>query len=518
MTRKTSTPRLDAVAASKHSEKLGKGYQELAPTKSRKSSGPKVVGAAKPAKVVSQKKPTKSELSLNDDQVLVGEYPKILDLREFRLETKCYGHLPEEFKLAGKEERLPQPNISISNNSNVEIINFPTNENYSYAVIENLPNLTELHICKKKGYYYSHKGENIFMSPWKDTLQWVICRNLPQLQILTVEGDIRWLQLDNMPSLKKINARGCKQLDLFSISRTPNLESIDVVNCAKLRSIEDMSAATQDRLNVTKQIVQTQAKSKKDLQIYKNMTFTDVDMVLAHINLAAKVATRKGLFTHEDDQDSDFCYGREDDPKFKSFSFNLLRPLEAVWTDGTGETFAYDLLKHDYLNGKYGVVASDGCSSQEDCLEEALSWVNAIGLDDRYSQKEVLRYLNQVVSKEETEVYLNQQSKPKMKRSLRIESLATVSAIPKPCAPKETVDHVFRKSLTPSIELAAVVGKKPLTRTEVVDKVWAYIKKNKLQDTKNRQLVNADAKLAAIFGKSPISMFEMAGQLNKHLK
>ncbi|MCB0357104.1 MAG: DNA topoisomerase III [Bdellovibrionales bacterium] len=74
------------------------------------------------------------------------------------------------------------------------------------------------------------------------------------------------------------------------------------------------------------------------------------------------------------------------------------------------------------------------------------------------------------------------------------------------------------KPLTPSDKLAAIVGNKPLPRTEVVKKLWAYIKKNKLQDAKNRRNINAYAKLKPVFGKSTVSMFEMTKIVSKHLK
>jgi chromatin remodeling complex protein RSC6 len=75
----------------------------------------------------------------------------------------------------------------------------------------------------------------------------------------------------------------------------------------------------------------------------------------------------------------------------------------------------------------------------------------------------------------------------------------------------------FMKELTPSAELAKVVGSKPLPRTEVVKKLWAYIKKNKLQDTKNKRNINADATLKDIFGKGQVNMFEMTKLVSKHL-
>lgn len=74
------------------------------------------------------------------------------------------------------------------------------------------------------------------------------------------------------------------------------------------------------------------------------------------------------------------------------------------------------------------------------------------------------------------------------------------------------------KEMTPSAALAEVVGPKPLPRTEVVKKLWAYIKKNNLQDAKNKRQINADDKLKPIFGgKKNVTMFEMTALVNKQL-
>ncbi|MCI0566086.1 SWIB/MDM2 domain-containing protein [bacterium] len=76
----------------------------------------------------------------------------------------------------------------------------------------------------------------------------------------------------------------------------------------------------------------------------------------------------------------------------------------------------------------------------------------------------------------------------------------------------------FMKPLTVSSELAAVVGKGPLPRSEVVKKLWVYIKKNGLQDEKNKRNINADEKLKAVFaGKKTVNMFEMTKLVSKHL-
>lgn len=77
----------------------------------------------------------------------------------------------------------------------------------------------------------------------------------------------------------------------------------------------------------------------------------------------------------------------------------------------------------------------------------------------------------------------------------------------------------FMAPLTPSTTLADVIGNKALPRTEIVKKIWDYIKKNKLQDSKNKRMINADAKLKALFGgKAQISMFDLAKIVSKHVK
>jgi len=80
-------------------------------------------------------------------------------------------------------------------------------------------------------------------------------------------------------------------------------------------------------------------------------------------------------------------------------------------------------------------------------------------------------------------------------------------------------NSAFMKPLTPSETLAVVVGSKALPRTEVTKKLWVYIKKNKLQDPKNRRMINADDALKAVFGgKKSVNMFEMTKLIAKHLK
>ena len=88
----------------------------------------------------------------------------------------------------------------------------------------------------------------------------------------------------------------------------------------------------------------------------------------------------------------------------------------------------------------------------------------------------------------------------------------------KKAAKPRKANAAFMKPVQPSATLAEVVGSKPMPRTEVTKKLWAYIKKNGLQDKKDKRTINADAALKAVFGgKSSVSMFEMTKLVGKHL-
>ena len=80
------------------------------------------------------------------------------------------------------------------------------------------------------------------------------------------------------------------------------------------------------------------------------------------------------------------------------------------------------------------------------------------------------------------------------------------------------INSAFMKPMTISPELAAIVGKGPMPRSEVVKKLWEYIKKNNLQDPKNKRNINADENLKKVFGgKSVVNMFEMTKLVSEHL-
>jgi upstream activation factor subunit UAF30 len=92
-------------------------------------------------------------------------------------------------------------------------------------------------------------------------------------------------------------------------------------------------------------------------------------------------------------------------------------------------------------------------------------------------------------------------------------------AAKKPAAKKRKPNAAFMKPVQPDAMLSTVVGGTAIPRTEVTKKLWGYIRKNGLQDSKNRRMINADANLKAVFGgKGQVSMFEMTKLVSKHLK
>jgi upstream activation factor subunit UAF30 len=105
------------------------------------------------------------------------------------------------------------------------------------------------------------------------------------------------------------------------------------------------------------------------------------------------------------------------------------------------------------------------------------------------------------------------------KRPVKKAAAKRPAAKAKKPAAKRKPNAAFMKPMTPSSQLASVVGNTPMPRTEVTSKLWGYIKKNNLQDKTNRRMINADDKLREVFGgKRQVSMFEMTKLVAKHLK
>jgi chromatin remodeling complex protein RSC6 len=116
-------------------------------------------------------------------------------------------------------------------------------------------------------------------------------------------------------------------------------------------------------------------------------------------------------------------------------------------------------------------------------------------------------------------LYEREKSGQETIESFRGETTMAKKKAKKSSGKKRKPNAAFMKPMTPSAALAAVIGSSAMPRTEVTKKIWGYIKRNGLQDKKNRRNINADDKLKAVFGgKSQVSMFEMTKLVSKHLK
>jgi len=110
-------------------------------------------------------------------------------------------------------------------------------------------------------------------------------------------------------------------------------------------------------------------------------------------------------------------------------------------------------------------------------------------------------------------------AKKAVKTAVKTAVKKAVKKAPAKVKTKRKASPALMKPYTPSAALAEIVGSKGIPRSEVVKKLWVYIKANKLQDSKNKRMINADAKLKPVFnGNNQVSMFEMAKHLSKHLK
>src|SRR5690606_33467557 len=105
---------------------------------------------------------------------------------------------------------------------------------------------------------------------------------------------------------------------------------------------------------------------------------------------------------------------------------------------------------------------------------------------------------------------------PKKKAAKKVAKKAAPQKAKQKSARKQNA--AFMKPMTPTGPLAAIIGAKPMPRTEITSEIWKYIKKNKLQDAVNRRMINADEKLRALFGKAQASMFELTKFVSKYLK
>jgi len=297
--------------------------------------------------------PGHQPLSLNEQNVLIGDYPKILDFQNLGLTY--------------------DDEIYISDSELVECIYLPA-FTFIDVVIENLPNLREIHSDE-------------------DGPTWLACRNLPKLNTIIVDGSLRWLSVDGAALLQTIDVGKCEHLGYLSVRNAPSLSQVNVEQCRLLPQIDDLSAEHQIQLGVTQQIEAIQSRSKRDSTLYERMTFTDIELVLANISCGEVLLKKQFLQSRgaSNSTDESLC----------DYGYRLLDPGEGVYTGGTGESYCYAFevtsqgtaQDEDVVSIDYAV----GIHEPEDAIGEALSWAAsdlALSRDRAPSNDQVLSFIN----------------------------------------------------------------------------------------------------------------------------
>lgn len=303
----------------------------------------------------------KTSLSLNRKNVLTGDLPPVLDLREIKLTHKGV--------------------IRIEDNDAVECIHLPDGE-FLYVVIADLPNLKEIH---------AHgKGPT-----------WLDCLKLPSLKTLVIDSGTRWLNVDQADNLTDIDVGHCEHLGYLSVQLAPQLTRVNMAQCRLLPNIQGISTDDQDRLDLTSQMLTAQAMSKKNLSVYPKMTWSDIEWVLD--NIRRGLVHLKMRFPNGDEET-----GAADLPP--SFSYRLLQPGEKVYTGGSGESYFYAFEVYTTeTKGKKSItnlLSERGIHEPEEAIGEALRWMTSnLGLprDLRPTEEQLLTYLNLLLSSSDSD-------------------------------------------------------------------------------------------------------------------
>jgi NAD-dependent DNA ligase/predicted DNA-binding WGR domain protein len=363
----------DESAALKHAEKmvgekLKGGYVPL--SNATKEAGEQTKQVAQKSSTIDMAK----KLKLDKKQVLTGDFPKDLDFGDLQLDFEIFVHEPEVFSRAAKKGMAPQANLTIANNSALETLRIGCDDlGMSYVLIENCANLKSIEVYLK--------------SPRSDAAEpkWLICKDLPKLESFVAAGSLLSIEIEAARSLKMVKVGECARLGLLSLNGTPSLEQLDINGCSKLPWVQGLTERQEVQLSVESQVDVNCSKPVEPTFPFSGLNFRQVNEILEVIN--------KGLMT-------DFERGRpnryDEDPSIQQYAIQLLRPLEYTNTGGSGELYAYELVK------ECGVVAGDlsgsarGEHSPEECLNSALRSVTDFiiidGVDDQ-SETVVFDYL-----------------------------------------------------------------------------------------------------------------------------
>jgi DNA ligase (NAD+) len=364
----------DEPAAQKHAEKVMGEKLRSGYIASSKSTEVKDQTAGQ-SSVKSSTQELVKKLKLDKKQNLTGEFPTELDLGDLqRLDFKVFFHDSAVLRKASKQGLAPQANLAISNNATLESLRIPSDDlGMSYVLVENCINLKTIEVYRYSP--TSRSGEP----------KWLIFKDLPKLESIVAAGPLLSLQIENVPSLKVINVGGCAELALLTLSGASNLQELDINGCRKLPWVQGLTEEQEVLLSVESKIDANCAIADKAVFPFENLNFRQIDEILETIN--------KGMV-------ADFENGRpnqhSEDASLEQFSVRLLQPLEATYTGGTGEQYAYELFHGSGSHPDELVGNGSGEHSPEECLNSALRYVkDFIIIDDIDDQDEsvVFEYL-----------------------------------------------------------------------------------------------------------------------------
>ena len=339
----------DESAALKHAEKmvgekLKGGYVPL--SKAPQDAGEQTQQLAQESSTIDMAK----KLKLDKKQVLTGDFPKDLDLKDLQLDFEIFVHEPEVFSRAAKKGMAPKANLTIANNSALETLRICCDDvGMTYVLIENCSNLKSIEVYLK--------------SPGSDVGEpkWLICKDLPKLESFVAAGSLLSLQIEAAPSLKTVRVGQCSKLGLLSLIDTPSLEQIDINGCRKLPWVQGLTEKQEVQLNVQPQVNANCSNPVEPTFPFHDLNFRQMQEVLDILN--------KGMM-------ADFECGRPnrygEDPAVQQYAIQLLRSLEHTYTSGSGEQYAYELVTEsgDVVGDLIG--SASGEHSPEDCLNSAL--------------------------------------------------------------------------------------------------------------------------------------------------
>lgn len=461
-------------------------------------------------------------LTITADRVLVGDYPKELRIsgRLSAAYERRFGYYvhhsfsEEDYERARVKGRILPSDLHIEGSRSVETLYLPDYElDFRYVVIENLPNLRELHI--ESTLVSGRRSDRVDCQYWRASLNWLVCSNLPKLERIVIGGALGWLEVSGCHALTRLDLGHSPEIEHLEIVDCKSLDEVVVTNCRKLRSVLGFSTSEQVHLGVTRQIKKLQAGSKNDDSIYKRMTFTDLDRALHVINSAVRYISLNSLYEEREEK---YCGGLEADPKFRKFSIRQCRFYETA--DDYGDEENYLLNVHTYFGDtKTWVSSTSSHRTPEDCLADAISWVSQVitfpkNLSVKGEFRRLRRYAEALWAKENRSAS-RRKPDPYFVAPDRTQKSELAMSVAKKHSPRRAPTDA---KYTPSPELSEVVGDGPMTIEEARERFLKYVDRHRQRDGADRHVIHPDMTLLPIFGRMfPIRESMLNTLLRSHL-